>query len=74
MAKRLDWIDVQDAMPSEHYHLGTMMSDNVEVLLSNGDIAYDFTIEGAWTYSCEKQDMPHPVKWRPRVSSANTAG
>ena len=68
-----DWIDVTETMPSEHYHLGTMMSDNVEVLLSNGDVAYDFTIEGVWTYSCEKQDMPHPVKWRPSASCADIA-
>ena len=65
MAEQLEWVAVSEQMPPERFYLGTMMSSNVEVLMSDGTIQDDFTIEGKWTYYCEKiPDAPYPTAWR----------
>lgn len=45
-------------------------SENVTVLLDNGEVSTDFTLNGKWTIYCEKNPtMPHVVGWMEPLNS-----
>ena len=52
---------VREGMPPER----NGSSRPVHVLLDNGQVAEDFTINGRWVFYCKKNPgMPHIVAWR----------
>ena len=52
--------------PPENNHSSySSTSDIVEVLLEDGTVDIDFTVNGKWAVYCEKnQQVSHIMKWR----------